>query len=360
MKTIFAILFALVLTTGIILPANAQAANTIWIETARTSYQPGEQITVSLHSSSEVQVSGFNFQVRYDPTCLQYEGAAGALPGMSPFESNLPDLLDISFFGQMPQAANGTLADITFTALRDCQTTLSLESSDLLTLDNSGFAQSVPGVGRGAATISLNIETVTGTTPAGPLTPVSTSTQVFQAPIITISTPPDTIVPPVGTGSTETENSNISNGFPVNWASGFMVLALGMMTILAGLMILLLRRRPFPLPASIPMGGTPCLAIQHGLKAGQTYPLAKLPCRIGRGESNDVILPSQHLSRQHAQIYASHGAYYVADLGSKNGTFVNGKRLHNQSVPLRNGDQLKLGRDILAVFRLQIDLEMTV
>ena len=48
------------------------------------------------------------------------------------------------------------------------------------------------------------------------------------------------------------------------------------------------------------------------------------------------------------------------DPNSKNGTFVNGKRIRNKSVMLRNEDKLKFVRDVLAEFRLQVDLELTI
>jgi hypothetical protein len=143
-------------------------------------------------------------------------------------------------------------------------------------------------------------------------------------------------------------------------SSILLILAVGMMAVLAGMMVTLLRHRPLPQPAPLAPGEAPTLFIQRGPSAGQNIPISTLPCRIGRGELNDVNIFALHVSRQHAQIYANHQAYYLVDLGSKNGTFVNGKQIKNQSVALHNGDQLKFGRDVLAEFRLQMDMGLTI
>jgi hypothetical protein len=58
------------------------------------------------------------------------------------------------------------------------------------------------------------------------------------------------------------------------------------------------------------------------------------------------------LSRRHARIFVEEGAAYLADLGSKNGTTVNGKPLHQAIVQLRDGDEIGLGRAISYVARL--------
>jgi adenylate cyclase len=69
--------------------------------------------------------------------------------------------------------------------------------------------------------------------------------------------------------------------------------------------------------------------------------------RIGRTPENDVVLPADHVSRNHAmiQLTDSH-EYYLLDLGSANGTFVDGARV---SVPrsLKNGDEIRIGETAL-------------
>jgi pSer/pThr/pTyr-binding forkhead associated (FHA) protein len=69
--------------------------------------------------------------------------------------------------------------------------------------------------------------------------------------------------------------------------------------------------------------------------------LTHFPVRIGRGARADVRLDDIHVSRRHCEIIAIDGALAVYDLGSTNGTFVNGVRIGFS--PLDAGDVLILG-----------------
>jgi len=75
------------------------------------------------------------------------------------------------------------------------------------------------------------------------------------------------------------------------------------------------------------------------------FPLDGLPvCRIGRGEQNTVALNGDgRVSRNHALVQRMDtGEYYLSDLGSRNGTLLNG-RLIASPTALRNGDVIRLG-----------------
>lgn len=63
---------------------------------------------------------------------------------------------------------------------------------------------------------------------------------------------------------------------------------------------------------------------------------------VGRSSKLDLTLPDRALSRQHARIYQSEGSWFVEDLGSRNGTFVNQVRLEGPREILR-GDRVSLG-----------------
>jgi hypothetical protein len=68
------------------------------------------------------------------------------------------------------------------------------------------------------------------------------------------------------------------------------------------------------------------LVFESGALAGRRIPIGAQPVVIGRGGKNavcDIELPERQVSRQHAEIYAEQGIYYVRDLNSKNGTYVN-------------------------------------
>jgi len=64
---------------------------------------------------------------------------------------------------------------------------------------------------------------------------------------------------------------------------------------------------------------------------------------IGREDSADLTIPAQAVSRQHAMLTRKGDAYEIKDLGSSNGTFVNGQKLSGSRL-LKNGDQVKLGQ----------------
>lgn len=63
--------------------------------------------------------------------------------------------------------------------------------------------------------------------------------------------------------------------------------------------------------------------------------------RIGRAEDNDICVQSRGMSRHHAEIVATLSGFTLRDLGSQNGTVVNGERVAER--PLADGDQIALG-----------------
>src|SRR5713226_2665748 len=65
--------------------------------------------------------------------------------------------------------------------------------------------------------------------------------------------------------------------------------------------------------------------------------------QIGRSDKNHVVLPDDLASRHHAMLQRSEeGQFYITDLGSSNGTFVNGARV-SAPVILRPGDRVSIG-----------------
>jgi pSer/pThr/pTyr-binding forkhead associated (FHA) protein len=63
--------------------------------------------------------------------------------------------------------------------------------------------------------------------------------------------------------------------------------------------------------------------------------------RIGRDKTSDICFPSTHVSRTHAELTFEKGTWVVGDLGSKNGTLVNGERVFKRI--LKNGDRIEIG-----------------
>mgnify|MGYP001794597771 CR=1 FL=1 len=67
-------------------------------------------------------------------------------------------------------------------------------------------------------------------------------------------------------------------------------------------------------------------------------------CIIGRSPDSDVVLDSNDVSRYHGKFFHYSGNYYFSDLGSKNGTIINGKLLEqNRSQILKDGDLIRIG-----------------
>jgi pSer/pThr/pTyr-binding forkhead associated (FHA) protein len=91
------------------------------------------------------------------------------------------------------------------------------------------------------------------------------------------------------------------------------------------------------------------LVTQSGAVAGKELPLDKPIILLGRGAGCDILLQDQQASRRHAEIRLSDTQISITDLGSMNGTFVNGARIQGTQV-LRPGDVVRIG---LSEFVLQ-------
>jgi hypothetical protein len=89
------------------------------------------------------------------------------------------------------------------------------------------------------------------------------------------------------------------------------------------------------------------LVIRAGAQMGVEFPADRAVVRLGRGSGGDVILQDSQASRQHAEISQQGDQYVIRDLGSTNGTYVNGERVVG-SRPLHPGDQIRIGDTILS------------
>src|SRR6202789_2168826 len=92
-----------------------------------------------------------------------------------------------------------------------------------------------------------------------------------------------------------------------------------------------------PEKASDGPGGDACIIVIYGPDLGKRMPLGTAPFEIGRSSKNDLFLDQESVSRHHARITFDGTNYWVADLGSTNGTFVNDDVIRDQR--LRDGDQ---------------------
>jgi pSer/pThr/pTyr-binding forkhead associated (FHA) protein len=81
---------------------------------------------------------------------------------------------------------------------------------------------------------------------------------------------------------------------------------------------------------------------QTGLPVGKTFPLSPVTT-IGRNTSSDIALNDDFLSGEHARLELRGSDWYLEDLHSTNGTFLNGFEVRD-SVSVHNGDVIRIGR----------------
>ena len=91
------------------------------------------------------------------------------------------------------------------------------------------------------------------------------------------------------------------------------------------------------------------LVVNQGPEPGQTFILDKDSLTIGRDPHNDITISDPQVSRQHARIMRQGDLVVLEDVGSTNGTFVNGVRLTG-SHALANGDEVGLGDAITLTY----------
>ena len=87
------------------------------------------------------------------------------------------------------------------------------------------------------------------------------------------------------------------------------------------------------------------LIVEKGIDGLSEIPLNQTAYQLGSAKDADVVLDNASVSRLHAQIIHHGGRFQIRDLGSKNGTFVNGTRVGADNQPLRNGDRVELPLD---------------
>ena len=86
----------------------------------------------------------------------------------------------------------------------------------------------------------------------------------------------------------------------------------------------------------------PLLIIYKGALKGTRWPLAGDVFTIGRDAECDLVFPERQISRFHARIERDSDGYLIRDMGSKNGTFLNGELLTAQPFRLQDGDEISL------------------
>ena len=95
----------------------------------------------------------------------------------------------------------------------------------------------------------------------------------------------------------------------------------------------------------------PLLVAQDGPLAGHEFRLDQDVITLGRGDECDVVVPERQISRVHMRVRREATGYFLEDLDSKNGTFVNGRQVQpGASVLLQDGDEIHLALCVRMVF----------
>jgi predicted Zn finger-like uncharacterized protein len=102
---------------------------------------------------------------------------------------------------------------------------------------------------------------------------------------------------------------------------------------------------PQPEPAKLPEGKRLSLAIIDGTDAGNVFRIDRPRVTIGRSNA-DFVINDTEASRQHAAIEVRDSTYLVSDLGSTNGTLVDGKRI-TEPVELQDKSEFQIGTTTL-------------
>jgi len=87
------------------------------------------------------------------------------------------------------------------------------------------------------------------------------------------------------------------------------------------------------------------LLVLSGPRLGTRTVLSDIPIEIGRGSNSGLMLDSDSVSRRHAKIEPMGTGHRLTDLGSTNGTYVNGLRIKDHT--LKDGDRVQIGKALL-------------
>jgi hypothetical protein len=322
MRSLTAFLLAIALAFTVVISANAQSTESIWLTANTTTYKTRETVVATLHASSATPIQGFTFQIRYNPACLKPINAVSQVPGMNALPlPQISGLADGSYASTTPQTVNGVLAEVRFEALGGCQTDLTLESAALAIRNESGFAAPVANVTVAKESVALTIDKALG----------EPSTESLNGSVLPLEPP-----------------AVANQGIP-RWGIVLLSLLLVGGILFGAFKLWKVGVNPTAkLPTTPP---TPTLQIKHGPLSGKSFPLDKLPCYIGRAPENEICLDDPHIISQHAKVFKAKNGYFLMDLGGE--TFINGRAVKQSSASLKPGDVVRLGKSALFVFGSQ-------
>lgn len=112
-----------------------------------------------------------------------------------------------------------------------------------------------------------------------------------------------------------------------------------------------------PIESIDPLVGeqTPSLLMISGPQIGRSFPLSQAEFMLGRSPKCDMPIEDDLVSRYHCKLITSSEGIELIDLGSTNGTLLNGRRVERSM--LKEGDQVQVGSTVILKFHLQEEVE---
>ncbi|MDX1416780.1 MAG: FHA domain-containing protein [Candidatus Promineifilaceae bacterium] len=94
------------------------------------------------------------------------------------------------------------------------------------------------------------------------------------------------------------------------------------------------------------------LVVQRGPEPGKVYSLSSVSVTIGRDPMADITITDPEVSRQHVRLTSTPAGYSIQDLGSTNGTYIDGQRLSGDPVELVVGQIITMGTGVAIQFQV--------
>jgi hypothetical protein len=333
----FLILLLALAALGLTIPVHAQSTDWVSLQSdAAVITAPGQTFTVSVNGTVQTPINGIGVILRYDPACVKVTGRqAGALFASQPVReflgSDSGGKLDLTYYleGQSASVAGeGTFLQVTFETLAVCEAKIALDKDTLIlgVRQANGLTRALPGVDirENAVQLSASAETQ-------PESPAAKNPENNTDSAAPASSPGSQILLLAGVG------------LPLLAAVGVLLFAVLKKPAANNPAA---TRPPF---SAMPVNA-PRLMVQNGTGQARSILLTTRRTLIGRHTNCQIQIDGRGISHQHAEISARDGVFYLADLKSHTGTYLNGKLLENGYYPLRDGAEIKLGSEVTCHF----------
>ena len=99
------------------------------------------------------------------------------------------------------------------------------------------------------------------------------------------------------------------------------------------------------------------LTVNKGPEPGKVYELISVSITIGRDPMSEITINDPEVSRRHARLIGTLSGYRIQDLGSTNGTFVDGVRLGGEPLDLESGQVISIGGGVVLVYQATVDVD---